>query len=51
MRTVTVRMIWSGTTQVEVPDDWVDDGTLDDVLADQLDSSGCYLADWDVLDG
>lgn len=48
MRTITVHTTWKGTQQIEVPDDWEYDGTLAEVWADQVDSGGAYLADWEI---
>lgn len=48
MKTITVHTTWKATDRVEVPDDFEDDGSLNDAWADQVDSSGAYLADWEV---
>lgn len=47
MKTLTVYAKWRSTHTVEVPDDFEDDGTLNEVWADQVDPSGAYLADWE----
>lgn len=48
MKIITVHTVWKATQRVEVPDDFEDDGTFHDAWADQVDSSGAYLADWKV---
>jgi len=50
MKQVTVYTKWRATHVVEVPDDYVFDGSLSDAWADQVDASGAYLADWDVIE-
>lgn len=47
MRQVTVHMTWKNSQTIDVPDDWEDDGILGE-WADQVDSLGAYLADWEV---
>jgi hypothetical protein len=46
--TVTVTATWRSTTEVEVPDDYEFNGSIDEVWAEQIDSASAELVDWDV---
>lgn len=47
MKTITIRCTWRTTQQVEVPDDYELGNTLDDEWADQVDTGGAELVDWE----
>lgn len=51
MKVVRVRTVWEAEADVEVPDDYVWDGrSLDSEWADQVDSGGAMLVDYEVID-
>lgn len=47
---IGVRCTWSSYHTVEVPDDYVFTGRLDEEWADQVDTSTAELIDWERTD-
>lgn len=50
MKEITIRCEWVSTHRVEVPDDYVFIGRLDDEWADQVDTRTAELVDWERTD-
>ena len=50
-RTITVECVWKSTHTVEVPDDFIDSGHLDDFpqeALEEMDATTAELTDWYV---
>jgi hypothetical protein len=49
MKTIRIVCTWESTHEVEVPDDYVVGGTLDDEWCDQVDPHNAELWDWEEI--
>jgi len=49
MKELRIRCFWETIHTVEVPDDYIPCGILDEEWADQVDTSTAELVDWDWI--
>ena len=50
MKTIHIELVWRSVQTVEVPEDYVFTGTLDEEWTYQIDLNIAELVDWDIVE-